>query len=424
MTAPHSAPATAAKAPAYRWVILILAWLAFTMTSVDRSTWGPASASVGEALGVSMAGLGVFATGYYIGYVISNAGGGFLTDWLGGRTILSASLFAAGVFMVCFGSSTSAAMGIAFQAVIGLFAGADYSAGVKLISTWFSERDRGMAMGVFMTATSLGTVVANTVVPRLIQWHDWQTSYHFFGGVSIAVAVACYVLVRNGDTGPAAARGRSAALPDLRPMARNRDLLLLGLAGFGGLWGTYGFITWSNTLMVDGNGVDPVTAGTVVAVFAFTAVIGKPLIGLVTDLIGKGRRLPTVVVLAFFSATLLVFGAMDSATAFLWVAPFLGLGAYIYSPLMVTMIPNVAGRALAGSAAGATNAVWQLGSVIVPVVVGAVYQHTGSFYAAFVTLAVGPLVGAAVMLLVREQAPANADARAGAGADTARAART
>lgn len=60
----------------YRWVVLVLCWLAFTMTSVDRSTWGPASVFVGEDLGVPLASLGVFATAYYIGYVCSNASPG------------------------------------------------------------------------------------------------------------------------------------------------------------------------------------------------------------------------------------------------------------------------------------------------------------------------------------------------------------
>ncbi|MEV8085793.1 hypothetical protein [Pseudarthrobacter oxydans] len=54
----------------FRWMILGLGWLAFTMTSVDRSTWGPASIFIGEDLGVPLASLGLFATFYYIGYVV------------------------------------------------------------------------------------------------------------------------------------------------------------------------------------------------------------------------------------------------------------------------------------------------------------------------------------------------------------------
>ncbi|OXM70134.1 MFS transporter [Amycolatopsis sp. KNN50.9b] len=379
-------------------MVLVLSWAAFTMTSVDRSTWGPASVAVGEHLGVSLAGLGVFATGYYVGYVISNAAGGVLTDWLGARVVMGASLFLAGGFMIAFGETDSVPVGIAFQAAVGIFAGCDYSAGVKLIAQWFTPKDRGFAMGVFMTATSLGTVIANAVVPRLLVSAGWQTSYHVFGGASMVIAVLCLLLVRTRkeDT-------TERAVPDLRPLARSRDLWLLGVAGFGGLWGTYGFITWSNALMVKGIGLSGVQAGGVVAIFGITAIAAKPCIGFVSDLLGGRRKALTVVVLGAFVVALLVFGTRDSLSGFLWVAPFLGVAAYVYSPLMVAMIPRIAGVGLAGSAAGATNAFWQLGSTVVPVVLGAVFQATHSFFAAFATLAAGPLVGALLMLGVREQ---------------------
>jgi sugar phosphate permease len=390
--------ATGARHP-YRWVVLLLSWAAFTMTAVDRSTWGPASVSVGEQLGVSLAGLGVFATGYYVGYVISNAGGGFLTDWLGGRVVISSTLFVAGGFMVLFGETTSVAMGIAFQACIGVFAGCDYSAGVKLISQWFPAKDRGLAMGIFMTATSLGTVIANAIVPSLIEASGWRTSYHVFGAASMVVAVLSFFLLRNGTE---AAGGPAREVPKLGPLLRNRDLFLLGLAGFGGLWGTYGFITWSNALMIKGTRISPVQAGAVVAIFGVAAVVAKPLIGVISDVFGGKRKMLTMIVLAAFVVTLLLFGAASSLTAFLWISPFLGVAAYVYSPLMVALIPNLSGVRLAGSAAGATNAFWQLGSTIVPVVLGVVFQTTGSFFLAFATLAAGPLLGMLLMLGVRE----------------------
>jgi nitrate/nitrite transporter NarK len=66
-------------------------------------------------------------------------------------------------------------------------------------------------------------------------------------------------------------------------------------------------------------------------------------------------------------------------------------------------VVELAGPRAAGSATGLTNALWQLGNVTVPVVVGTVFQATHSFYAAFVTLAAGPLFGAFMMLAVRER---------------------
>lgn len=382
----------------YRWVILILAWLAFTMTAVDRSTWGPASVSVADHLGVSLAALGVFATGYYIGYVISNAAGGLLTDWLGPRIMMGSSLFLAGGFMLLFGQAESAAVGIAFQAGIGVFAGCDYSAGVKAITQWFPASDRGFAMGVFMTATSLGVVIANAVVPRLIEASGWQASYRFFGAASMVVAVLCLVFIREAANTTTTRR----EVPDLRQLSSNRDLWLLGLGGFCALWGTYGFITWANALMIKGSDISPVKAGGVVVIFGIAAIAAKPVVGVLSDFLGMQRKTLATIMLIGFSVSLILFGLQDGLTGFYWVAPLLGVFAYAYSPLLVALIPQLAGARLAGSAAGATNAFWQLGSTAVPVVLGMVFAQSQSFFLAFATLAAGPLLGAVLISRVRE----------------------
>ncbi|WP_424810316.1 MFS transporter [Rhodococcus sp. 27YEA15] len=384
-----------------------MCWAAFTMTSVDRSTWGPASASVSESLAVPIAAIGIFATCYYIGYVASNAFGGFLTDWLGGRMILSITGLVAGSFMIVFGEIESISAGLIVQGVVGLFAGADFAGGLKLIATWFRPTQRGFAMGVFMTATSLGTVIANAVVPRMIAASGWRESYHLFGIVTIVISVLCFVLLRDRTPGQEHERlpVRTSSLPNLRPLLRNRDLVLLGITGFGGLWGTYGFVTWSNTLMVKANGIDPVDAGTVLVIFAAVAVAAKPMMGWITDRLRLGQKLPIIVILTVFGCTLLVFGSFSTLTQFLWCAPLLGLGAYAYAPLTAALTPVLAGSNLVGSAAGSVNAVWQLGSVAVPAVLGFVFHTTGSFYSAFIVLAIGPFIGAVTCCFIRPDRP-------------------
>ena len=72
------------------------------------------------------------------------------------------------------------------------------------------------------------------------------------------------------------------------------------------------------------------------------------------------------------------------------------------------MVAEAAGPALAGSATGLTAGFWQLGSVVVPLVVGFVFQATGSFMAAMAALAAGPALGAVCMLFVKEQGSSTA----------------
>ncbi len=139
--------------------------------------------------------------------------------------------------MMIFGSTTSAVIGIGVQAVVGFFAGADYAAGVKLLASWFQPKELGKVMGLFTSATSLGTVIANTAVPWMINHYSWHASYHLFGAISIVTAVICYVIIRPGPvTNTIATAGDGKRPSAWKTLTTNRDLMLLSLAGFGGFW--------------------------------------------------------------------------------------------------------------------------------------------------------------------------------------------
>jgi sugar phosphate permease len=400
MTLPHlqeHAGAERLSSP-YRWVILFIAWIAFLLTFIDRLAWANVAVSAGESLGLTVAALGVFVTAFYVGYVASNAIGGFFVDRVGGRLMLMLGLVLLGLFTYCFSYVRSVGTGIVVQALMGLAAGVDYAACMKLLTAWFGVRNRGRAVGLFLTATSLGVVTTNLIVPALLNGFGWSGVYQGLGAVTMAGGVISFLALRDA---PSSASERSLDKPDFAVLFRNRDLLLLGAAGFGALWGTWGVAFWANALLVKGHGFSVGEAGLVVALFGIGAVVAKPLVGLISDWLG-GRKVPILISLPGFVFMLLVFGALRTPTAFLLTAPLLGAFAFVPSTLMATLIAEVAGRRLAGSATGLTNALWQLGSGIVPLAVGAVYHASNSFYAAFITLALGPLLGTIAMLPVRE----------------------
>jgi sugar phosphate permease len=384
----------------YRWVILLIAWISFLISFVDRLAWGNVAISVGQSLHMPVGALGIFVTAFYVGYVIANFIGGFSSDWLGPRVVLAGAIIPLGVFTLAFGFTTSVAMGLVFQALMGLAAGADYAACVKLITAWFDRRNRGFAMGLFLTASSLGVLVTNAIVPTILQTISWSAVYQILGTVTILIGILSYILLRDK---PNSAPILITAKPDLAILLKNRDLVFLALAGFGAFWGTWGFAFWANALMIRGHGLTPVSAGFIVALVGAGAIAGKPIVGLMSDWFGGVRKIPIIICLAAFGAMLLLFGILSTELQFRLAAPILGVSAFVYSPLMGAMVAETVGIQRAGSATGVTAAFWQLGSVIVPVVVGLAFQATNSFYFAFVTLAAGPLLGALCMVFVREQ---------------------
>jgi len=193
MSAPLN-ESTAEEAPmlgaGYRWVVLLFAWGALLLTFVDRLAWGSLGLAAGASLGMPIAALGVFVTAFYAGYVLSNVVGGLATDLLGARLMLSLSLVPLGVCTALFGSITSLYTGLMFQALMGLAAGCDYSACIKLTTSWFDVKSRGRAIGLLLTATSLAVVLTNWLVPMLLHFSGWTQIYQGLGVVTCVFGMA------------------------------------------------------------------------------------------------------------------------------------------------------------------------------------------------------------------------------------------
>jgi len=403
-----SATASAEPKSSYRWVVLSVVFAAFLVTFLDRLAWANANLMASSSLDIPIATLGLYVTAFYTGYVIASGLAGFVTDRIGSRLMLFFALAPLAACTFLFGLTSSFAMGFVLQALMGLFAGADYAACVKVVADWFGRTERGRALGLFSTAPSIGVAAANAIFPMLLGVIGWRALYWGLGGVTVLVAVICLFLLT--DLAPAGAGERKLQTPDQVTWRRgfsalwtDRNLVLIAFAGFGANWGTWGFAFWATALMIRGYQLSPVDGGVIALIFGIAAAVSKPLYGLLSDVLGGKRRNLVICDLLAFAAMLMVFGMMHTKSGFLLAAPLLGLTAVVYSPLLAAMITERVDMRLTATATGMINALWQLGSVIVPGVVGVVFAATGSFLAAFAILAAGPLIGTLCMFAVDER---------------------
>jgi len=392
--------------PGYRWIILILAWSCYLMSSVDRFAWGSLSLRAQGELGVSLAQLGTFVTAYFVGYIASNCISGLLTDRLGPRVTLSCAVIGTGIFTSAFGITPTFWVGLALQFGMGFATGADYAACIKIVTAWFPRQLRGRALGLWFTSTSLGVVAANSAALALAGIWGWRGAYEGLGALTVVVGIVGCLLLQDG---PQDVEQRPPAA-QIRTLLQNRNLILVSLAGFGALWGTWGFAFSSNALMVKGVGMSQETAAAIVATFGIGGFLAKPLVGLASDWLGGRRKWPTIVSLVGFVIMLFTFGSIRSPWAFFVAGPLLGVTAFVYSPLLAALVAESVPRARTGTASGFSNALWQLGGVLVPVTVGYAFSQTQSFTISFTVLAIGPLLGILCLLGVRERQPDQAPA--------------
>jgi sugar phosphate permease len=384
----------------YRWVILFATWIAFVVTYTDRTAWSSVAVVAGRDLSLPIELLGAFVTACYVGYVVSASGMGLLTDTIGARRTLTYALLPCGVSTFAFGYAHSFGSGIALQFLMGLTSAADYAAGMKMITSWF-KKDRGLAMGIFGTATSMAVLVGNATVPSISKTYGWPNAFRLLGLVTVMWGLVCFAILRDS---PFKGKVSPITKSDVRGILTNKSLAIIALAGFAGFWATVGFTAWANALMTKEYGFSLVKAGAILAVFGIGALFAKPLLGWVRDLLGfrSGKILP-VVCLLLFAVLLIVFAKCSTERSFYWIAPFLGAAAFGYTPLLYVLLAEASNAKSAGAAAGFVNTVWQLGSAISPLAVGVVYGHTHSFTLALDVLAAGPLFSVVALCFLRRK---------------------
>jgi MFS family permease len=383
--------------------VLLIAWLAFLFSFVDRLSWPPVMPIASKALGLSAKEAGSYMTAFYIGYVVTQLPGGLLADKYGYRKVLMGSFLVMGMFTALMGTITSYSQGFIYRILAGVGSGAIFSACATAIFDWFPEKFRGTAMGFLITASSLGLSVTNFFVPVLARDHGWQFSFFVAGLLPLATLVFAWLLLKErSPIEHQKTQISSNFWQDVFSLTHNRGLMITALAGFCAMWATWGTATWANTYINISFNLSLVQVGAVMSTYGVAALLCKPIAGLMHDLLSGKSKYLLFVILISFGILLLWFGANKSMQVLYILAPLLGITAFVYSPVMSTLVGELVPHHLVGTAIGFVNAIWQLGSLISPLAVGAVIDATTNFFYAFAILAIGPIVGAFIILFLRE----------------------
>jgi sugar phosphate permease len=381
----------------YRWVILLLCALCFLFTFVTRFTWPPLISVVVPALGMSMSQAGAFMSAFYLGYVVTQIPAGMLADRFGVRLILAFSLIAEGLATMSLSLIHSYDVGFALRIMAGLGAGAVFASCSRALVEWFPAKEQGMAFGILFAAPSGGILVTNMLVPPLNQALGWHGAFQSVGSLTFVAGLLVLLFMRSNR---AAECKQDNVLVGLRYIFGNRLLMLTAAAGFCLMWLQLGIATWAN-VYIKNLGFSVNAAGQVMALYGLGGVIAPLLSGVISDRLGNRGWLAVTGLVLTVPITIL-FGTQTSFAA-LCVAAFAGgFTSYAVNPQLTVMISQFAGMTWAATANGVSNFLFQLASLISPLVIGLVLDVSGNFNYVWWILSLGPVI--AILLLLRVQA--------------------
>ena len=414
----------------FRATILVMLFLTGVVNYLDRSTLAIANPLIRADLGLSPGEMGVLLSAFSWSYALAQLPTGALVDRAGPRFLLGAGMVLWSVAQAIGGFVANLWQFAASRAVLGVGEAPQFPAGARVISRWYSSRDRGMPIGVFNASSSIGPALAPPLLTALMTTLGWRGMFIVMGVVGLFVAVAWYALYRDPEDsglsleelGPTRddASGVSAAsspvsLKQWGRLFRHRTTWGMAFGFAGALYLIWLYLTWLPGYLVTERHLSVKGTGWVASVPFIFGFFGSLAGGFWSDrLASRGvapilsRKLPIIAGLlgmAAFTVPAALTTSTPVAVLCIALAVFSGNVATANAWALAT---TAAPSAYVASLGSIQNFGGYFGGSFAPVVTGLIVERTGSFAPA---LLAGAVIAAlsAVVYLVLVRSPISAE---------------
>ncbi|MBL8421044.1 MAG: MFS transporter [Dechloromonas sp.] len=290
-----------------RWLALGVVALAYVLSFFQRFAPAGIAQDLAVSFSTSAASLGALAATYFYVYTLMQIPTGVLADTLGPRKILALGGLVGGLGSFMFGFAPSLDWALAGRTLIGLGVSVTFIAMLKLIAVWFEESRFATMVGICMLVGNMGSVLAGAPLSGLAQATGWRGVFIGIGVVSLVLAVACWLIVRDRpDAGSATAAphfDRTVVLSALLAVLKNRATwpAIVVNTGMAGAFFTFGGL-WASPYLVQVHGMARPVASAHLSLWFGGFAVGCFFIGTLSDRIG--RRKPVLIATSHAYATI------------------------------------------------------------------------------------------------------------------------
>ena len=388
---------------------------AFLLAFFHRLAPGAIAADLRTTFDASATALGFIAAFYFYPYAAMQLPSGVLADSIGPRRLFTAGCIAAGIGSVLFGVAPNVGWLLVGRALVGLGVAVAFVSVLKLIASWYNEREFATWVGVLMLIGNLGGVLATVPLAWVTQHVSWRQVFLVAGVASLVLAVCIWLWVRDDPHDAGLVAQASATRTDtgwwegVVRVAVNRDtwpgfFMHLGMIGsyltFAGLWAV--------PYLTDGLGLPRPSATLHVTMMILGLAFGSFAVGTLSD--RMGRRLPlmrTLALVYLVSWVPWVLGWQLPLPASLGASLLMGIGISGAS-LAWALAKELNPPALAGTATSVVNTAGFLGTALFQPMVGWVLDRAGAgvrlsdYQIAAAILAAIAFTGVVAAFLIRE----------------------
>lgn len=399
----------------FRWVMLALVWMAYACFGMTIWSLAPLVKTITRALDINSSQMGLVLGGWQLMYIPVALFMGVLVDRIGVRRTMTIGI---GIIAISLGLRAIAVDFFTLFIVVALFGlgGPIVSVGApKVVSLWFTGKERGIAAGLYSTAPVVGGIIvlitANSIVVPLTG--HWRLAFVTYGVVALAATMAWWLLARDKTILEPHSSEDGERLLDMRSetaisrhilagLLRERNVRLVLLLSFACFFLNHGLNNWLPTILQD-KGMSPDGAGFWASIPSFASIAGLIIIPMVTR---YGYRAWAIAMLFAWSAGSIAGIAFIDGGVLLGVV--LVVSGFSRSPLMpmlilVLMDTHAVGHRRMGIASGMFFTIAEIGGFSGPFLMGVIRDLNGTLFSGLLLLSIMAAVFGVCALLISER---------------------
>jgi ACS family D-galactonate transporter-like MFS transporter len=414
----HAASA-AERRTSVRWVpILALVAVGTAINYLDRTVLGIAAPYLSKDLSLTPTQMGLVFSAFSWSYAALQIPGGIFLDRFGTRLTYFISISLWSCFTGLMGVVKSLGMLIATRIGVGVFEAPCFPANSRILATWFPQHERARANSVYSVGMNFGLGFLSVPLFWITQQFGWRGLFFIVGGFGVLFSIVWWFLYHDPGESTTANRAELAYIEaggggeyrgqplvfqwrHIGELLKHRQVIGASIGQFGGNSTLVFFLTWFPTYLVTARGMTFLKAGMMVSLPYIAAAVGVVLGGLASDAILKNtgsanwaRKLPIVSGMLLASTIILANWVPVSNNTLVIAVMSIAFFGQGMTNLGWTVVSDIAPKKLIGLTGGLFNFTTNLAGIITPIVVGAMYQRTGSFVVPLAYVAVVAVIGA------------------------------
>ena len=279
---------------------------------------------------------------------------------------------------------------------------------MSMVARWFVKR-RALMSGILAAGPALGIVIMPLAFSLLISAYGWRISYIILGSVVLVLIVLAALFLRRDpgemgllpygvDEGKAGGMDLQAEGLSLGEAVRTRQFWLLSTVTFCDFF-LINVIVVHIVIYTIGLGIPATAAASVLSVAAGVSIPARIIMGGVADRIGNRSALMIVLIVSVV-AFLLLLVARELWMLYLFAVLY-GVGLWAASAITSPLTADLFGLKSHGTILACTVLVSAVGGAIGPVVVGHIFDVTGSYQLGFILCVALSITGLITIMLLR-----------------------